>query len=62
VAKLNIGVDNKKLPTIHKVQTLPVSKFILSFDENKVYKEFPDREGSVYARSIKQLNFNNILF
>jgi hypothetical protein len=59
---LNINIDNKKLPTRHQITSLPMTKFILSFDENKVYDKFPDRKDNVYARSIKQIGFNDILF
>jgi len=59
---LNINIDGKQLPTRHLVSSLPITKFILSFDENKVYDLFPDRKDNVYARSIKQIGFNDILF
>lgn len=32
---------------------LNVLKFILEFDEDKIFKDYPDRKNSVYAKSIK---------
>ncbi len=37
-------------------------KFILSFDEELMYKAFPKRRDSVYARSIKEIYPNNLFF
>jgi hypothetical protein len=57
---LNISIDGIKLPTRFKVENMNVLKFILSFDENFIYKDFPGRKDSVYARSIKEIYPNSI--
>lgn len=59
---LNISIDDIKLPTRYTVQNLNMLKFILSFDENLIYRSFPDRKDSVYARSIKEIYPNDIFF
>jgi hypothetical protein len=59
---LNISIDGVKLPTKFTIQNLNLLKFILSFDENMIYKAFPNRADSVYARSIKEIYPNNIFF
>ena len=59
---LNISIDGVKLPTKYKVENLNLLKFILSFDEEMMYKAFPKRRDSVYARSIKEIYPNNLFF
>ena len=50
---INIAFDGKKLGPIVNMSKLDVGKFVLNFDENKVYEAFPNRKDSVYAKSIK---------
>lgn len=50
---INISFDGTKLGPITNMINLDIGKFVLSFDEDKVYKEFPNRKDSVYAKSIK---------
>ena len=50
---LNIAFDGKVLGPEVNVSKLDIGKFVLNFDENKVFEEFPDRKNSVYAKSIK---------
>ena len=50
---INIAFDGKKLGPIVNMSKLDVGKFVLNFDENKVYEAFPNRRDSVYAKSIK---------
>lgn len=50
---INISFDGKKLGPISNITNLDVGKFVLNFDEDKVYKTFPNRKDSVYAKSIK---------
>lgn len=54
----NISIDGVDMPTRFNIQNMNVLKFILSFDEGKVYDVFPKRADSVYARSIKEIRPN----
>jgi hypothetical protein len=58
---VNISIDSNKIPTLSNIPQINVAKFILDFDEKRVYDVFPKREGSVYARSIKRIRPNNIM-
>jgi hypothetical protein len=59
---VNISIDGNKVVTKSTIQNMSIAKFILSFDEGKVYKVFPQRESAMYARSIKKIRPNQILF
>ena len=50
---INIAFDGKKLGTPANISGLDIGKFVLNFDENKIYEAFPNRKDSVYAKSIK---------
>ena len=50
---INLAFDGKKLGTATNMSKLDIGKFVLNFDEDKVYEAFPDRKDSVYAKSIK---------
>jgi len=50
---INVAFDGKKLGTPTNVSSLDIGKFVLNFDENKIYEAFPNRKDSVYAKSIK---------
>jgi len=50
---LNLSFDIDYLEDKNMISNMNTLKFILEFNENQVYKLFPDRKGSVYARSIK---------
>jgi hypothetical protein len=50
---VNISFDLSKLGPSANISNLDIGKFVLNFDEDKVYKEFPNRKDSVYAKSIK---------
>jgi hypothetical protein len=58
----NISIDPNKLPTLVNIPQMNVAKFILDFDEGRIYDVFPQRKDSVYARSIKNLRPNKIMF
>lgn len=58
----NISIDENKLPTKDRVQNMNLLKFILSFDEGRVYEVFPNRKDSVYSRSIKEIRANASVF
>lgn len=59
---LNLSINGNKIHTTYDIKNLVIPKFILTFDEKKIYKVFPKRENSVYARSIKNIRLNNVLF
>lgn len=50
---LNMSFDKKYLEDPTMVLKMNTLKFILTFNEKQVYKFFPNREDSVYAKSIK---------
>ena len=50
---VNLVFDGKKLGPITNMTRLDIGKFVLNFDEAKVYEAFPNRKDSVYAKSIK---------
>ena len=50
---INVAFDGKKLGPKTNVSQLDIGKFVLNFDEDKVYEAFPARKDSVYAKSIK---------
>lgn len=52
---INISFDENKIKLNEKLQNLNILKFILAIDENFIYKYFPYRKGSVYAKSIKYI-------
>jgi hypothetical protein len=54
----NVSIDGNALPTIFRIPNLNLLKFILSFDEEKIYDVFPARRDSVYSRSIKEVRPN----
>ena len=50
---VNIAFDGSKLGVPANISNLDIGKFVLNFDENKIYEAFPNRKDSVYAKSIK---------
>lgn len=50
---LNLSFDKDKIGDKYRISKMNVLKFILDFKEDQVYKFFPQREGSAYAKSIK---------
>jgi len=50
---VNLAFDGKKLGPITNMSKLDIGKFVLNFDEDRVYEAFPNRKDSVYAKSIK---------
>lgn len=50
---INISFDKKYLEDPSMVSKMNILKFILTFNEKQVFKFFPNREDSVYAKSIK---------
>lgn len=58
----NCSIDYNKMPTLVDIPKMNITKFILDFDESRVYDVFPNRKDSVYARSIKQMRPNDVMF
>jgi hypothetical protein len=58
----NISIDANKIHTLNNIPNINIAKFILDFNEAKVYEIFPDRQDSVYARSIKEIRYNKVMF
>lgn len=58
----NISIDPNKIPTLSLIPQVQIAKFILDFDEQRIYDVFPERAESVYARSIKNIRPNKVLF
>lgn len=59
---VNLSLDGDVIPTKYTMENLNIPKFILSFDEKKIFDVFPERKDSVYARSIKQIRPNQVRF
>lgn len=53
--QFNINFDEQIYPEIPKIENLNILKFVLGFDENYIYKRFPERANSLYAKSIKRI-------
>lgn len=53
--QFGLSIDTSIYPEIAPVGKINILKFILGFDENLIYKRFPDRYGSLYAKSIKRI-------
>jgi hypothetical protein len=50
---LNLSFDTSKIENKHRISKMNVLKFILDFKESQVFKFFPERKDSAYAKSIK---------
>jgi|SaaInl0LU_22_DNA_1037365.scaffolds.fasta_scaffold04099_4 hypothetical protein len=50
---LNISFDKNKIEDKNRISKMNVLKFILDFKEDQVFKFFPTRKDSAYAKSIK---------
>ena len=50
---LNLSFDSKLVEKNGLISKMDPLKFVLTFNEREVYKMFPERENSVYAKSIK---------
>jgi hypothetical protein len=59
---VNMSLDGDVIPTKFTIQNINIPKFILSFDEKRIFDAFPKRKDSVYARSIKQIRPNQVRF
>ena len=59
---LNMSFNPDYLTDPMMVSKMNILKFILEFDEKRVYKYFPNRENSTYAKSIKWVMPKNEAF
>ena len=50
---INISFDSNRIAEDLNITKLDIGKFVINFDEDKVYEAFPERKDSVYAKSIK---------
>lgn len=50
---LNLSFDKNKIDNKYRISKMNTLKFILDFNEEQVFKFFPQREDSAYAKSIK---------
>ena len=50
---LNLSFDKNKIDNKYRISKMNSLKFILDFNEEQVFKFFPKRENSAYAKSIK---------
>lgn len=50
---LNLSFDKDKIGERYRISKMNVLKFILDFKEDQVFKFFPNRKNSAYAKSIK---------
>ncbi len=46
---------NLNYPKERYIADIDILKFILNFDEEEIYKRFPDREDNIYTKSIKNI-------
>ena len=49
---INLAFDLEKLGPKFDMKVLDIGKFVLSFDEDAIFKLFPDRKDSVYSSVI----------
>lgn len=53
--QFGLDFDREKYPLMTEFRNLNPLKFILSIDEDFIWKRFPERKGNLYAKSIKRI-------
>ena len=53
--QFSLDFDREKYPPMIEFRNLNPLKFILSLDEDYIWKRFPNRKGCLYAKSIKRI-------
>jgi len=53
--QFGVSIDTSIYPEVPPMGQINTLKYILGFDENYIYKRFPERMGSLYAKSIKRI-------
>ena len=56
---LNFSLNNQKLGMKENIQAMNQLRMCIEYDEEFIYKRFPNRKGNVYAKSIKQIYPSN---
>ena len=57
--QFGLSFDRLKYPSLIDFKQLNPLKFILGFDEEYIWNRFPERRGSLYAKSIKRISPSN---
>lgn len=57
--QFGVSFDRNMYPSLPAVENMNLLKFVLGFDEDFIWERFPDRKGSLYAKSIKKITPNN---
>jgi hypothetical protein len=53
--QFGVSFDKSIYPSLPSIESLNLLKFVLGFDEDYIWERFPDRRGSLYAKSIKKI-------
>ncbi len=53
--KVSLSFNHRHLQTLSTISQMNPTRLILKFDENEIYKRFPEQKNSPYALSIKKL-------
>ena len=53
--QFGLSFDRLKYPELIDLKNLNPLKFVLGYDEEYVWSRFPERRGSLYAKSIKRI-------
>ena len=57
--QFSISFDRDKYPQLIDLRNINPLKFVLGFDEEYIWRKFPERRGSLYAKSIKRITPSN---
>ncbi len=57
--QFSISFERDKYPNLTEFKNLNPLKFVLGFDEEFIWNKFPERRGSLYAKSIKRVTPSN---
>lgn len=55
----SLSFDRNKYPNLPEFRNLNPLKFVLGFDEEFIWAKFPERRGSLYAKTIKRITPSN---
>ena len=53
--QFGVSFDKDVYPSLPCIESLNLLKFVLGFDEDYIWERFPNRKGSLYAKSIKKV-------
>lgn len=57
--QFGVSFDKNVYPSLPSIESLNLLKFTLGFDEEYIWERFPNRRGSLYAKSIKKITPSN---